>query len=141
MGSRPRRRVLPKAAVSGEDAYVDTRDVPDHILDQLLVALVFFEAELTLHHFTPGETAVISESFGTVFAWLWRENPVKATILVADFLAQLCFYHPTANRAVTLEAVLRGLPPSLRGVPPDEVAEMQELLRRDVPMYVGQADI
>jgi hypothetical protein len=119
---------------------VDAREVPDHILDQLLVALVFFEAELTLTHFASGENAVISESFGTVLAWLWQENPVKATILVADFLAQLRFYHPTANRAVNLEAVLRGLPSALRGLRPDEVAEMQEWLRRDVPMYVSQAD-
>jgi hypothetical protein len=119
---------------------VDAREVPDHILDQLLVALVFYEAELTLTHFTAGEKAVISETFGTVFAWLWRENPVKATILVADFLAQLRFYHPTANRAVTLEAVLLGLPPALRGLPPGEVTDIQEWLRHDVPMYVSQDD-
>ena len=118
-----------------------TEEVPDHILDQLLIGLVYYEAELTLEHFKPGEAALISDSFGSVLSWLWQQNPAKATVLVADFLAQLRFYHHNANRAFNLEAVLRGLPPSLRGVPPDEVDEMQERLRRDVPMYVSQDDI
>ncbi|MEU7904585.1 hypothetical protein [Actinoplanes sp. NPDC049118] len=117
-----------------------TREIPDHILDQLLVGLVFYEAELTLMHFEPGGTALISDSFGDVFTWLWRENPAKATMLVADYLAELRFYHHNANRTLGLEAVLEGLPPSLRGVPPDEVAAMQDVLRRHVPMYVSQGD-
>jgi hypothetical protein len=102
---------------------------------------VFYEAELTLERFKPGEAALISDSFGTVLSWLWQHNPAKATVLVADFLAQLRFYHHNANRAVGLEAVLQGLPPALRGVPPDEVDDMQERLRRDVPMYVSHDDI
>lgn len=118
-----------------------TEEVPDHILDQLLIGLVYYEAELTLEHFKPGEAALISDAFGSVLSWLWQQNPAKATVLVADFLAQLRFYHHNANRAFRLEAVLRGLPPSLRGVPPGEVDDMQERLRRDVPMYVSQDDI
>jgi len=120
---------------------VDTREVPDHVLDQLLVGLVFYEAELTLTHFAASGVAVISDSFGSVFTWLWQETPVSATILIADFLAQLRFYHRTANKAIGLEAVLRGLAPSLRGVPPDEVTSIQKLLRRDVPMYLDQSDL
>jgi hypothetical protein len=119
---------------------VHTREVPEHILDQLLVGLVFYEAELTLEHFEPGGMALIGDSFGTVFTWLWRENPAKATVLVADFVAQLRFYHHNANRALRLDAVLRGLPSSLRGVSPDEVTAMLERLRRDVPKYVDPSD-
>jgi hypothetical protein len=117
---------------------VYSQEVPDHILDQLLVGLVYYEAELTLGRFEPGGTALISDSFGSVFTWLWRENPAKATILIADFLAQLRFYHHNANKAVGLEAVLRGLPAALRGLSPDEVSSMQEQLRRDVPMHVAE---
>ena len=120
---------------------MDTRDVPDHVLDQLLVGLVFYEAELTLTHFAAGGQAVVSDSFGSVFLWLWQESPVKATILIADFLAQLRFYHPTANKTIGLGALLRGLAPALRGVPPDEVISIQSQLRRDVPLYVGQSDL
>ena len=116
------------------------REIPDHILDRLLVGLVYYEAELTLMHFEPGGMALISDAFGSVFTWLWREDPARATMLMADFLAQLRFFHPNANRALRLEAVLRGLPPSLRGVPLDEVRDMQERLRQDVPMYVSQSD-
>jgi len=119
---------------------VYTQEIPDHILDQLLVGLVYYEAELTLERFEPGGTALIGDSFGTVFTWLWRENPAKATVLIADFLAQLRFYHHNANRGLQLEAVLRGLPASLHGVSPDEVSTMQERLRQDVPMYVSQND-
>jgi len=119
---------------------VHTREIPDHIFDQMLVGLVFYEAELTLEHFEPGRTALIGDSFGTVFTWLWREDPTKATVLVADFLAQLRFYHHNATRALRLEAVLRGLPACLRGVSADEVTAIQELLRRDVPRYVAESD-
>ena len=120
---------------------MDTRDVPDHVLDQLLVGLVFYEAELALTHFAAGGRVVVSDSFGSVFTWLWQESPVKATILIADLLAQLRFYHPTANKAIGLEALVRGLAPALRGVPPDEVISIQDQLRRDVPLYVGQSDV
>jgi hypothetical protein len=119
---------------------VGTREIPDHILDQLFVGLVFYEAELTLMHFEPGGAALISDAFGDVFTWLWRENPAKATMLVADYLAELRFYHHNANRALGLEAVLDGLPPALRAVPADEVTMMRDMLRRDVPMYVSQSD-
>lgn len=114
-----------------------TQEIPDHIFDQLLVGLVFYEAELTLIHFEPGGIALISDSFGTMLTWLWRENSAKATMLVADFVAQLRYYHPTANRALTLDVVLRGLPPALRGVPSEEIAAMLEQFRCDVPKYVG----
>jgi hypothetical protein len=120
--------------------YVHTREVPDHVLDQLLIGLVFYEAELTLQHFEPGGVALISDSFGTVFTWLWRDNPAKATVLIADFLTQLRFYHHNANRALRLEAILQGLPPALPEMPPDEVGEIQERLRHDVPIYVGEAE-
>jgi hypothetical protein len=133
------RRVAPVAG-SREDAYVQTREVPEHILDQLLVGLVFYEAELTLEHFEPGGTALIGDSFGSVFTWLWRENPGKATVLVADFVAQLRFYHHNANRDLRLDAVLRGLPAALRGVPDEEVSAMQERLRSDVPGFVDPTD-
>lgn len=116
------------------------REIPEHILDQLLVGVVFYEAELTLEHFEPGATAVLGDSFGSVFAWLWRENPAKATVLMADFLAEVRFYHHNANRALGLEEVLRGLPACLRGVSPDEVRAMQERLRGDVPLYVSVSD-
>jgi hypothetical protein len=119
---------------------VSSREIPDHVLDQLLVGLVFYEAELTLERFEPGRPALIGDAFGTVFTWLWRENPAKATVLVADLLTQLRFYHHNANRAVRLEAVLQGLPASLRGVEPDELEEMQTRLRHDVPIYVGDSD-
>jgi hypothetical protein len=116
---------------------VSTREIPDHILDQLLVGLVFYEAELTLGHFEPGGAALVSDSFGAVFTWLWRDNPVKATMLIADFVAQLRYYHHNANRAVDLETVLRGLPPALREASPEEIEAMNERLRREVPMFVG----
>jgi hypothetical protein len=119
---------------------VDTHEIPEDVLDQLLMGLVFYEAELTLAHFKPGGAAVLSDSFGAVFTWLWRADPAKATVLVADFLAQLRFYHHNADRAVRLDAVLDGLPPALHGVPADEVEEMQERLRNDVPMYVTTDD-
>ena len=120
---------------------MDSREVPDHILDQLLVGLVFYEADLTLTHFAAGGGAVVSDSFGAVFTWLWQESPVTATILIADFLAQLRFYHPSATKAIGLEAVLRGLAPSLRGVSADEVRSIQEQLRHDVPMYVEETNL
>jgi hypothetical protein len=124
-------------ACTREDAYVHTREIPEHILDQLLVSVVFYEAELTLEHSEPGTTAVLGDSFGSVFTWLWRENPAKATVLMADFVAELRFYHHNANRALGLEEVLRGLPACLRGVSADEVRAMQEQLRNDVPQYVS----
>ena len=117
-----------------------TREIPDHVLDQLLIGLVYYEAELTLERFEPGGVALISDAFGNVFTWLWLQSPAKATVLVADFLAQLRFYHPSANPALELEAVLQGLPPALRGVPDDEVRSIQEQLRLDVPKYVSQGD-
>lgn len=119
---------------------VHTREIPEHILDQLLIGLVFHEAELTLEHFEPGAAALLGDAFGSVFGWLWQENPVKATLLMADLLAELRYYHHNATRAVDLEAVLRGLPACLRGVSPAEVAEIQEHLRRDVPRFVGLSD-
>ena len=114
-----------------------TREIPEHILDQLLIGVVFHEAELTLEHSEPGTAAVLSDSFGSVFTWLWRENPAKATVLMADFLAELRFYHHNANRGLGLEEVLRGLPACLRGVSADEVRAMHEQLRNDVPQYVS----
>ncbi|GAA3340576.1 hypothetical protein GCM10020358_28720 [Amorphoplanes nipponensis] len=118
-----------------------TREIPEHILDQLLVGLVFYEAELTLEHFEPGSVALLGDAFGAVFTWLWRENPDKATLLMADFVAELRYYHHNANRALDLEAVLRGLPACLRAVPPGEAREIQEQLRREVPKYVGLSNI
>ncbi len=114
-----------------------TREIPEHILEKLLVGHVFYEAELTLEHFEPAATAVLGDSFGAVLLWLWRDDPAKAAVLVADFLAQVRFYHHNANPALGLEAVLRGLPACLPGVPPDEVAAIQERLRADVPQYVS----
>ena len=110
------------------------------MLDQLLVALIFYEAELTLEHFVPGRPALISDAFGTVFTWLWRENPAKATVLVADLLIQLRTYHHNANRDLRLEAVLQGLPAALRGVDPPELEEMLTRLSHDVPIYVGDPE-
>jgi hypothetical protein len=124
-----------------KDAGVATRDIPDHVLDQLLISLVFCEAELILEHFEPGGAALIGDAFGDVFIWLWRDNPAKATVLVADLLTQLRFYHHNATRAVRLDAVLRGLPACLRGVTPTELAEMLNRLRHDVPIYVGDTDL
>jgi hypothetical protein len=120
---------------------VDTREVPDHVLDQLLVGLVFHEADLTLTHYAARGKAVISDAFGTVFSWLWQQSPVKATILIADLLAELRFHHPTATTVIELEAVLRALAPALRGVPSDEVTAIQKQLRRDVPLYVGPSEL
>jgi hypothetical protein len=124
-------------ACTREDAYVHTREIPEHILDQLLIGVVFHEAELTLEHSEPGTAAVLTDSFGSVFAWLWRDNPARATVLMADFLAELRFYHHNANRALGLEEVLLGLPACLRGVSTEEVRAIQQQLRNDVPQYVS----
>lgn len=110
------------------------------MLDQLLVSLVFCEAELILEHFEPGGAALIGDAFGSVFTWMWRDNPAKATVLIADLLTQLRFYHHNATRAVRLDAVLRGLPACLREVTPAELTEMLSRLRHDVPIYVGEPD-
>jgi hypothetical protein len=123
-----------------QDACVHTREIPDHVLDQLLIGLVYYEAELTLERFEPGGVALLSDSFGSVFTWLWQQSPAKATVLIADFLAQLRFYHHSANPALDLEAVLQGLPPALRGVSPEEVRAIQDQLRVEVPQYVSQGD-
>ena len=117
-----------------------SREIPDHVLDQLLVSLVFCEAEQILEHVEPGRPALISDAFGSVFTWLWRDNPAKATVLIADLLTQVRFYHHNATRAVRLDAVLRGLPPCLHEVSPAEMTEMLSRLRHDIPIYVGEPD-
>jgi hypothetical protein len=78
------------------------------------------------------------DPFGTVFAWIWQDNPDQAMLFLADTLAALRDHNPVAdlNPRVTLDELLRGMRLAL---PHDFTGyqQMVETARREVPVYYG----
>lgn len=89
----------------------------------------------------PGQRMMhLGDPFGRVFAWIWREDPDQAMLLLADYLAVLRDHNPVADLdpPVRLDDVLRGLRPAL----PHDFSEADyhavvTRARREVQGYYG----
>jgi hypothetical protein len=61
----------------------------------------------------PGQRRLIhpGDHFGRVFAWVWRDDPNEAMLMLADYLAVLRDHNPVADLdpPVRLDDILRGL--------------------------------
>jgi hypothetical protein len=74
------------------------------------------------------------DPFGTVFAWLWEDDPDQAMVFLGDVMAVLRDHNPVADLSppVTLDEILSGLrlalPSGFTGY--DHVVDKA---RRDVP--------
>jgi hypothetical protein len=78
------------------------------------------------------------DQFGTVFAWIWEDDPDQAMIFLADVMAALRDHNRVANLQppVTLDELLRGLHLAL----PNSFtsyANVVEKARSDVEGYYG----
>ncbi len=81
----------------------------------------------------------LGDPFGRVFAWVWKDDPDQAMLLLADYLAALRSHHPQAgdiDPPIRLDEVLSGLRLALPhdfGDYPAVVAKA----RREVRGYYG----
>ena len=83
------------------------------------------------------------DSFGRVFAWVWRFDRAEAAQLLADYLADMRDHGPGASDIdppVTLDEILDGLRYAL----PHGFTEYDEIVafaRRKVPGLYGDPDV
>jgi hypothetical protein len=93
-------------------------------------------------HDRPGQSPRVlhpGDPFGRVFAWVWRDDPDQAILLLADYMADLRDHHPRAadiDPPLRLDEVLNGLRLAL----PHDFDDYQAVVskaRSEVPGYYG----
>ena len=116
---------------------VSTREIPRRVYQLLRSGFVQHEAHDLLRGlrrdggYLPGDVVHPGDPFGTVLAWLWRDNPNEAVSLLGDFVAQMRKWDELAhsqNPAVRLDDLLETLPLALPGDFTD--AETEALISR-----------
>ncbi|WP_432836702.1 hypothetical protein [Dactylosporangium sp. CA-092794] len=115
-----------------------TREVPDHIFEKLIGALICESAAAMLAQRTRGATPHAGEAFGRVLAWLWESTagPDDVLTYVADLVAQVRYHAPGADASVPLDDILSGVRRAATAMSPGERAAMLACLRADLPAYL-----
>ncbi|MFB9411825.1 MULTISPECIES: hypothetical protein [Dactylosporangium] len=112
-----------------------TREVPDHIFEKLIGALVGESAIALLTQRARGATLHAGEAFGRVLAWLW-ETADDVVPYVADLIAQVRYHAPGACPEMSLDDVLGAVGRAAAPMPPAEAAAMLATLRAGLPAYL-----
>lgn len=117
------------------------RLVPDEIRERLLNSFTAREASLLIAGWRrdgyPGSVRP-GDPFGTVLAWLWRDDPDRAVDLLGEFVAMLRGADDVAPATLGVDELLAGLrmavPPSF---PDGEYAALVERARTEVRLADG----
>ncbi|WP_426510916.1 hypothetical protein ACPPVO_09865 [Dactylosporangium sp. McL0621] len=115
---------------------VRTREVPDHIFEKLIGALVCESATALLAQRARGASLHAGEAFGSVLAWLWETSSDDVVPYVADLIAQARYHAPGADATVSLEEVLAAIGRAAATLSPAESAAMLACLRAGLPAYL-----
>ncbi|WP_433217203.1 hypothetical protein ACQP00_09215 [Dactylosporangium sp. CS-047395] len=115
---------------------VRTREVPDHIFEKLIGALICESAAALLAQRARGTTLHAGEAFGRVLAWLWDSATDDVVPYVADLTAQVRHHAVGADASITLEDVLAAVGRAAAPMPPAESAAMLACLRSGLPAYL-----
>jgi hypothetical protein len=109
--------------------------VPGRVLNHLIGGIVNDTAHATLRDWKPGNVIHPGDPFGLVLSWLWQNDPDLAVSAFADLIAQLRKWDERATTAITLDAVLDGLPLALQGLSSQEEDDLIDRLRTEVPQH------
>jgi hypothetical protein len=114
------------------------REVPDHIFEKLIGAVICESAAAMLQQRARGAALHAGEAFGRVLAWLWEttSGPDDAVAYVADLVAQVRYHAVGADASITLDDLLRAIGSAARGLPPGETEAMLACLRAGLPAYL-----
>ncbi|MFG2037127.1 hypothetical protein [Dactylosporangium sp. NPDC048998] len=122
-----------------------TREVPDHIFEKLIGALICESAAAILAQRARGAALHAGEAFGRVLAWLW-EHPSgpgdtasgqdDVVTYVADLLAQVRHHAAGADASIPLDDVLVAVRRAAAAMPAAERAAMLACLRASLPAYL-----
>jgi hypothetical protein len=117
---------------------VRTRDVPDHIFEKLIGALISEAAAAMLAQRSRGVTMHAGEAFGRVIAWLWDDTagPDDVVTYVADLVAQMRYHATGADVSIAIDDVLAGVRRAAAPMPPAEGAAMLACLRAVLRSYL-----
>jgi hypothetical protein len=117
---------------------VRMREVPDHIFEKLIGALICESAAAMLQQRARGAAPHAGEAFGRVLAWLWETatGPDDVVAYVADLVAQIRYHAPGADASVALDDVLHAIGSASRALPRPETDAMLACLRAGVPAYL-----
>jgi hypothetical protein len=113
--------------------------VPGRALDFLVSTMAVHTAAETIKEWKPGSRIHLGDPFGVVLVWLWQYDRRHAGIFFADLVAQIRKWDENATRAITLDALLEGLPLALQGLKPEQQDELIRWLRQEVPNYYGRS--
>jgi len=118
-----------------------TVTMPQRVYRQLAAGFAIHSAEwitgiITRHPQHRGALHA-GDPFGTVFAWMWQDDPDQAMVFLADTLAALRDHNPVElTPRVTLDELLS----SMRLALPHDFTDYQAVVamaRREVPGYYG----
>jgi hypothetical protein len=115
---------------------VRTRDVPDHIFEKLIGALICESAAALLAQRARGATLHAGEAFGRVLAWLWETPEDDVVPYVADLIAEVRYHAPGARPELSLDDVLAAVRRAAAPMPAAEIAAMLATLRAGLPGYL-----
>ncbi len=133
---RPHRELTPMGQTG------PTITIPRQVYDTLKAGFAGHAAEWLTRKLrdNPEDRQVMhpGDPFGRVLAWVWREDPDEAMLLLADYLAMLRDHNPWADidPPVRLDEVLGGLRLAL----PHDFGEYDALVakaHREVQGYYG----
>ncbi|GAA2353263.1 hypothetical protein [Dactylosporangium salmoneum] len=114
------------------------RQVPDHIFEKLIGALISESAAAMLAQRARGSTLHAGEALGRVLAWLWEDasGPDDVVTYVADLVAQLRYHATGADASIPLGEVLAAVRRAAAPMAPAEGAAMLACLRAGLPAYL-----
>lgn len=113
-----------------------TREVPDHIFEKLIGALICESAAALLAQRARGATLHAGEAFGRVLAWLWETAPDDLLAYVGDLVAQVRHHAAGADPAVSVDDVVSAVGRAASAMPAAEGAAMLACLRAGLPAYL-----
>ena len=115
---------------------VRTREVPDHIFEKLMGAVICESATALLDQRARGATPHAGDAFGRVLAWLWETSSDDVVPYVADLIAQARYHAPGADAGVSMDEVLTAVSRAAAPMPSPESAAMLACLRAGLPAYL-----
>lgn len=115
-----------------------TREVPDHIFEKLIGALIYESADTLVVQRARGAALHAGEAFGRVLGWLWETatGPDDVVAYVGDLVAQVRYHATGADPEVTLDDVLSAVGRAVAAMPDGERAAMLACLRAGLPAYL-----
>jgi hypothetical protein len=114
------------------------REVPDHIFEKLIGALICESAAALLAQRARGLDPNAGDGFGRTLAWMWETptGPDDVVAYVADLVAQARYHADGADPSLTLDDVLAAIRRATSFMPARDAAALLACLKADVPAYL-----